>query len=197
MHYAIDPNVNAEAATAHYIIEARGSTFRVKATATGMLSALGHSPTIALPEFEGEIFLSLEAIEKSSLRMVIRADVLTVMDDVSEKDRQEINRKMHQEVLESDSYSEIIYECNKVSGSKSGDGQYAVALNGELTLRGITQTQVVAARVSVNGSNLRATGDFSIRQSDYEIRPVTALGGAIKLKDELKFAFDISGRKQE
>ena len=197
MHYAVDPDTVAEAATAHYIVQASGSTFRVKATATGMLSALGHSPTIALPEFEGEVFFHPDAIEKSSLRMVIRAEALTVMDDVSANDRQEINRKMHQEVLESDSNSEIVYECKSVSGSKSGDGQYRVALNGELTLRGIERTQAVSARVSVAGSTLRATGDFSIRQSDYDIRPVTALVVAIKLKDELKFAFDISARQQE
>jgi hypothetical protein len=43
---------------------------------------------------------------------------------------------------------------------------------------------------------LRATGDFPLRQSDYEIRPVTAAGGTIKLKDELKLSFDISARKQ-
>jgi hypothetical protein len=43
---------------------------------------------------------------------------------------------------------------------------------------------------------LRAAGEFSVRQSDYEIRPVSALGGAVKLKDELKLSFDISARKQ-
>jgi hypothetical protein len=35
-----------------------------------------------------------------------------------------------------------------------------------------------------------------VRQSDYEIRPVSAVGGAVKLKDELKLSFDITARKQ-
>jgi polyisoprenoid-binding protein YceI len=197
VRYAVDPTVVPEATTDHYIINASGSTFRVKATATGMLSSLGHSPTIAIPAFEGDIFVDSEAIEKSSLRIVIRSEALTVTDDMSEKDRQEINRRMQQEVLESDSYSEIIYECNKVSASKSGEGQYWAALNGDLTMHGVQRTQVVSARISVNGSTLRAMGDFSILQSVYDIRPVSALGGAIRLKDELKFSFDISARKRE
>ncbi len=53
MHYAIEPTGTPEVATVHYIIEAQGSTFTVRAFATGLLSALGHDPTIALPEFDG------------------------------------------------------------------------------------------------------------------------------------------------
>jgi len=41
------------------------------------------------------------------------------------------------------------------------------------------------------------TGDFSILQSDYNIALVSVAGGALKLKDELKFAFDIVARKQD
>jgi polyisoprenoid-binding protein YceI len=197
VHYAVDPTVVPEAATDHYIIDASGSTLRVKATATGMLSSLGHSPTISVPSFEGEIFLDSEAIEKSSLRMVVRAETLTVTGDMSEKDRQEIDRRMHEEVLESASYSEIIFECSKVSASKSGERQYWAALNGDLTMHGVKRDQVVSALITVSESTLRAMGDFSILQSAYGIRPVSALGGAIKLKDELKLSFDISARKDE
>jgi polyisoprenoid-binding protein YceI len=76
------------------------------------------------------------------------------------------------------------------------EGQNMVTLNGELTLHGVTRSQPVSARIARNGDMLRATGDFPIRLSDYEIRPVTAAGGTIKLKDELKLWFDISARKQ-
>ena len=196
MHYAIDPTVIPEAATVHYIIETKGSNFKVRAFVAGLLSALGHSPTIAVPDFEGEILLNPAAIEQSSLRMVIRAASLNMTDDVTEKDREEINRKMHEEVLESDSFADIVYECARLSASKTGEGQYWVALNGELTLHGVTRGQPVSAQVSLNGKTLRATGEFSVRQSDYEIRPVSALGGTVRLKDELKLSFDISARKQ-
>ena len=197
MHSVINPKVTAEAATLHYILETKGSTFTVRAFAAGLLSALGHDPVIAIPEFEGEIFLNTEAVEKSSLRLLIPSSSLSVIGDISEKDRDEINRRMHGEVLQSDSYSEIIYDCNRLSASKTGEGQYWAALNGDLELCGIKRNQGVSARITVNGTTLRAMGDFSIRQSDFDIRPVTALGGAVKLKDELKFSFDITARKQD
>lgn len=195
VHYAVEPTTKPEDATVRYFIETKGSTFTVRAFATGLLSAFAHSPTIAIPDFEGEIVLNPDAPEPSSLRMVIRSASLTVTGDVNDKDHQEIDRKMHEEVLESDSFPEIVYECSRASASKTGEGQYWVSLNGKLTLHGVTRYQPVSARVWLNGNTLRATGDFQVRLSDYEIRPVSAAGGTIRLKDELKLTFDISAHK--
>ena len=41
------------------------------------------------------------------------------------------------------------------------------------------------------------SGGFSLRQSDYNIKPVSVAGRALKLKDELKLAFEIVARKPE
>jgi polyisoprenoid-binding protein YceI len=197
VHYAIQPTEKPEGATVRYIIDSKGSIFTVRAFAAGLLSAFAYNPTIAIPDFEGEVSLNPDALEQSSLQIVIHPSALTVTDDISEKDREEINRKMQDEVLESQSFPDIEYECSRVSASQTGGGQYWVALNGDLSLHGVKRSQPVSARVSVNGNTLRAMGEFSIRQSDYEIRPVSAAGGTIKLKDELKLSFDISARKQE
>jgi polyisoprenoid-binding protein YceI len=169
----------------------------VRAFATGLFSALGHSPNIAIADFEGEILFNPEAVENSSLHVVIHSASLTVIDDIREKDRMEINLTMHEEVLESDSYPDIVYECSHMTASKIGEEKYWGTLNGELTLHGVKRSQPVPVRISVNGDVLRATGDFSIRQSDYEIRPVSAAAGTVKLKDELKLSFDISARRQD
>ncbi len=190
------PTAETPQTAVRYTIDAQKSTFTVRAFATGLLSALGHNPTIAIPDFTGEVAVNPVAVEQSSVRIVLQAASLTDTDDIKEKDRAEINRTMHQEVLESDGYPEIVYECSTLTANKTGEGQYALTLNGELTLHGVTRGQPVSARVSLNGDTLRAAGDFSIRQSDYEIRPVSAVGGTIKLKDELKLSFDISARKK-
>jgi polyisoprenoid-binding protein YceI len=178
-----------------YLIDSNRSTFTVRAFATGLLSAFGHSPTISIPDFEGEILFNPEAVEQSSLRIVIHAASLTVTDDIREKDREEINRAMQQDVLESDSYPDIVYEGSRMTASKIGEGQYWGTLNGELTLHGVTRSLPVPVRISLSGDMLRATGEFTVRQSDYEIRPVSAAAGTVKLKDELKFSFDISAHK--
>ena len=181
-----------------YLIDPKGSRFTVRAFATGMLSAFGHNPVIAIPDFQGEIQFGTDTLEDASLRIVIQGASLVVTDDISAKDRQEIERRMHEEVLEADSFPEIIYECPRLSSvQKLGEGLYSVSLDGELALHGVTRSQPVAARVTLKGNRLRTTGEFSMCQSDYGIRPVSAAGGTVKLKDELKLSFDISARKRE
>jgi len=185
-----------QATTVRYLIDAKGSKFTVRAFATGMLSAFAHSPTIAIPDFQGEVQWSSGTLEGASLRLIIQSASLTVTDDINDKDRREIEHKMHHEVLETDGFPEITYECPRVSSiQKMGERLFSVALNGELSLHGVTQNQPVSARVTLKGDALRAAGEFSVRQSDHEIKMVSAAGGTVKLKDELKLSFDITARK--
>jgi polyisoprenoid-binding protein YceI len=183
--------------TVRYLIDAKGSTFTVKATATGMLSAFGHNPTIAIPDFDGEARFASSTLEHASLRLTIQAASLVVTDDISNKDRAEIERRMHDEVLEADGFPEIIYECpGDCPVQKLGEGLYSASLNGELTMHGVTRSQPLSARVTLKEDSLRASGEFAVRLSDYEIRPVSAAGGTVKLKNEIKLSFNISARQQ-
>ena len=93
VHHALNVAETPEAATIRYIIDAKGGKFTVQAFATGLLSVFGHNPNISIPDFEGEISLNPDALEKSSLRLLIHAASLTDTDDISEKDRTEITRK--------------------------------------------------------------------------------------------------------
>jgi hypothetical protein len=60
----------------------------------------------------------------------------------------------------------------------------------------VTRGERLSAQVAVTGDVLRAFGDFAIRQTDYRIQLASVAGGALKLKDELKFTFDIVARKR-
>jgi polyisoprenoid-binding protein YceI len=181
--------------TVHYVIQSAASRFTVQAFASGLLSAFGHNPVIAIPSFSGEVRLS-EEIEKSTLAMTIDATSLKVGTEMKDKDRVELEWQMHENVLESAGYPEIVYRCSRISASKTNEGQYWVALNGELTLHGVTKALTVPARVFVNGDSMRASGNFSLLQSDYDIQLVSVAGGALKVKDEVKFSFEITAQKQ-
>ena len=178
-----------------YLIDSAASKFSVQAFAGGLLSAFGHNPVIAIPSFTGEVQLT-EQVEQSSFIMTIAAGSLRVASDVGEKDRLEIERMMHERVLESVEYPEILYTCSKVSASKTGEGQYWAASNGDLTLHGTTRSLNIPARVSLTGESLRAIGNFTLLQSDFAIELVSVAGGSLKVKDELKFSFDVVARKQ-
>jgi polyisoprenoid-binding protein YceI len=184
-------------ATVRYLIDKRGSTFTVRAFSEGFLAAFGHSPAIAIRDFTGEAQLipGDRGFEGASLRLRIRAESLEVTNDVSDKDRKEIHRRMFEEVLETAAYPEIFYQCDRASASGSPDGRYWVALNGELTLHGVTRPFPVSARVTVTGEMLRAAGEFSLLLSDFDIERPTVAAGAVRIKDEIKASFDIVARK--
>ena len=44
---------------------------------------------------------------------------------------------------------------------------------------------------------LHAFGELTLKQTDYRIKLVAVAGGVIKVKDKLKFSFDLVARKQE
>ena len=110
----------------------------MQAFSTGLLSAFGHDPKIAIRDFQGDAqFTPGQEIKDAQMRLSIRADSLEVVDDITDKDRQDIQHRMHHEVLETDRFPEIVYECSQVTGSSNAD-RYWLVLKGELSLRGIT-----------------------------------------------------------
>lgn len=180
-----------------YRIDTRRSRFVVQAYVTGVLSAFAHSPTIAIRDFTGEAEFVPGTLERASLRLTINADSLESVDDLSTRDRQEIERVTRDEVLETSRYPRITFESDAITGNHITGGMYRVEIAGELSLRGVKGRCSFDAQVLAAPETLRANGEFMLRQSDYGIRPVSAAaifsmsGGTIKLKDEMKLSFDI------
>jgi len=138
-----------------------------------------------------------EKSEARSFHLEIKAVSLAVEDDISDKDRREIERLMHQEVLETSKFPEIRYDADAIAVAPLSEMLFSATLDGRLTLYGVTRSQPVTARVSLLGSMLGASGEFALSQTDYNIKLVSVAGGALKLKNELKFSFEIVARKQE
>ena len=185
-----------ETPTDLYIIDGKASRFTVQAFATGLLARMGHNPTIGIRDFSGEMKFNPDKLEAGSFRLVIKTASLSVQDDITSKDLREMERLMNEEVLETAKFPEILYEAPSISVTKMTDTLCSATLNGKLTLHGVTRNQPIAVRVALLGSMLRASGDFSLDQTDYDIKLVSVAGGALKLKDELKFSFEIVARKQ-
>ena len=111
---------------------------------------------------------------------------------MSDKDRREIEGTTQAQVLETGRYPELTYDCPASRVTAIGPMQLTLA--GDLTLHGVTRPQTVSARVYLAGSTLRGQGEATVRQADFAIRPVSVAGGMLKVKDELKIAFDIVAR---
>jgi polyisoprenoid-binding protein YceI len=180
-----------------YRLVADESRFTVQAFAEGLFSAFGHDPVIAIRDFTGEVEFTPGTLSDAAVRMTIKADSLAVGEEVKEKDRAEIEHLMREDVLETAKYTEIVFKSTSVSASRLGEGRYRARVIGDLTLHGLTQNNLwIQTAVTMSGERLRAQGEFTLKQTDYQIKPVSVAGGTMKVKNELKFSFEIVAEKQ-
>jgi polyisoprenoid-binding protein YceI len=174
-----------------YRIDTARSRFTVQAFSGGLLSAFAHSPTFAVRDFSGEVRLG-DTVEGLELELTVNSDSLELEDRVSASDRKEIESRMRGEVLETSAYREIAYRGRVVRSDTIGQGRYRVVIEGDLTLHGPNRPYRIDAELIVFGDGLRLGGGGTVRMSEFGIRPVTAVGGTIKLKDELRLSFDLA-----
>lgn len=175
-----------------YRIDAAQSRFTVQGEADGLLSMFGHNPLIAICGFGGDVRCVPGTLDGGSLLLLVQANSLAIVNKISDKDRLEIERGMREDVLEIARYPEIVFMSTSISANRASESQFQARINGNLSLHGVTRDQPINAQVTVGGDTLRAQGEFRLRQTDYNIKPVSAVGGTLKLKNELKFAFDIN-----
>jgi len=186
----------SEQGVAHYRLVAEQSMFTVQAFAEGLFSAFGHDPVLAIKDFTGEVQFVPGSFESASVKITIRADSIVLSNEVKEKDRLEIEQTMREQVLEIAKYREIVFVSPNISVIRLAEGRYRARVIGDLTFHGITQKNLwITSEVEISGESLRAKGDFSLKQKDFGIKPFSAAGGTIKLKNELKFSFDIAAEK--
>jgi polyisoprenoid-binding protein YceI len=177
-----------------YVIDPRASRVTVQAFAGGMLGALGHDPTFAARRFTGEVVFDPATPDAASLTLTIKAIALELIDDVSASDRRTIERVLHEEVLASSTFPEIVYRASSAVVTPKGAGQYQVDLAGELTLHGLTRREPVSAHAMISQTMLRAHGELTISQRAFGIHQVSVGGSMLKVKDALSGKFDIVAR---
>lgn len=179
-----------------YRIEPGISKFTARAFAGGMLSAFGHSPTFAVRRFGGEATFDGEG--EGSLELSIESGSLDLLDDVAERDRREILRTMHDEVLETARFPQISSCCSGIRAVRAQHRSGPVRRNAEWFAHAARGHPAAADRGPRGGGEetLRGYGEVAVKRSDYGVKDVAAAGNMIKVKDEVKVSFDIVARRQ-
>ena len=188
---------SSESGVVRYRLVPAQSTFTVQAFAEGLLSAFGHDPVLAIKDFSGEVQFVPGSFEAASVKMTVKADSIVLSTEVKEKDRIEMEQTVREQVLEIAKYPEIVFVSSNISVTKLAEGRYRARVIGDLTFHGATQKNLwITPEVTVSGESLSAKGVFSLKQTDFGIKPFSAAAGTIKLKNELKFSFDIAAEKE-
>lgn len=182
----------ASALMLRYRLDAAQSNFMVRTFSGGLVFFKGHDHFIKVGDFTGEAQLTPTAVNPASLQMTIRADSLAETRDVfTPQQKQIINKEIRELVLETAKYPEIVFKSTEVTGRLAPAGRYQATIGGDLTLHGVTRHIVIPADITLEGNNLRARGEFTINRGDYNVKATSALNGTIRVRDKLKFTFDI------
>jgi polyisoprenoid-binding protein YceI len=182
--------------TRTYTIVPSESAFQVFVGKSGLFSAFAHDHDIGVKSYGGRVVVPEAGASGGSLELEVDATSLEVLDaKTSEEDKKKIFNSMHNEVLESSKHPKITFKSVSVSDVKqTGADTYSLVVNGDLTLRGVTKRIAVPVAATITPQQLRATGKYTLKQTDFGIKPYSAAGGTIKVKNEVVVNFSIAAK---
>ena len=115
---------------------------------------------------------------------------------MSDSDRRSVTRTMlGSQVLNTRQYPKATYSITSVTpldGQAAGlPGRYR--FEGRLSLHGAEQPLRFEAKAEASGTegSLQMRGQFSLKQTDYKMKPYSALYGALQVKDQLTIHGDL------
>ncbi|HEY1921200.1 MAG TPA: YceI family protein [Tepidisphaeraceae bacterium] len=180
-----------------YVVDPRQSHFTVQAFATGILAGFGHSPRFAIQQYEGTFNLDSASQSQSSLSLSVKAASLLLIDQVSEMERAEIHRATLDDVLEVGKYPEISFNGPDIALTQITDCWFRAQIRGDMRLHGVTKPVDIDSQLRLSDGDVRLSGGFELSLADFKIKRVKSVGGLLKVKDELKFEFDLLGHKED
>src|SRR5260370_41520477 len=183
-------------AAQRYTLDASQSKFIAHALRGGLFWFKGHDHLVAAREFTGEAQLNADSIAASSLIITAKTASMEETSSVfTDAQKKIINKELRELVLLPDQYPDIVFKSTNVTGKATGNNQYELKIMGDLTLHGVTRPITIPTKVTVTGNELRAQGEFSIDRSDFKVKATSAFHGLVRVRDKLKFTFDIVGHQ--
>ncbi|HLY59344.1 MAG TPA: YceI family protein [Terriglobia bacterium] len=161
-------------------IDTAKSVITIHVGKTGLFSGAGHEHWVDAPIAYGMLREGVGA----KIEFAVDARTLRIRpDQENEGDQAKVQETMERDVLETGKYPQILFHSTQVTAN----GRRSWSVTGTLELHGVSKT--VAAEVWREGEIY--TGSTRIRQKDFGIKPVSAGGGLVKVKDELNISFKV------
>jgi polyisoprenoid-binding protein YceI len=162
----------------------------------GAFSFAGHTHEIEAPLTSGIVHFDPDNVSRSNVRLEFNAGAMRVTGKgESADDVPKVTQTMlGDQVLDVKKYPAIAFESTAVT-SKGSLTALELTIAGNLTIRGTARPVKTVVAAKIEGDMLTATGKFSIKQTDFGIKPIS-IGGVVKVKDELNIAFTIVARER-
>jgi len=169
-----------------YSLGPAGGVLSIRTTRQGAASKAGHDLRIEVGSWEAEVRLA-DTPEQSAMTLAVDSDSLRVIEgtggikSLTESDKEDIHKTIHKDVLKG---SAIEFRSTEIRGAPGGAG-WSVA--GQLDLNGKQAPLTFDLALADDG---RVTGSAVVKQTDFGMKPYSALFGALKVADEVTVAID-------
>jgi polyisoprenoid-binding protein YceI len=160
----------------------------VKTSRTGLGAKAGHDLTIEVRRWHGTAVIDPADPAACSVEVDVDVGSFEVrqgtggIKPLTDADRAEIKKTIREKILHTERHPTIGFRSTRVGGSAG-----SFTIDGDLTIRGVTQPVVLAGQLTDGG----ARGMATVVQSQWGIRPYSAFLGALRLKDEVDVLFDV------
>ena len=159
----------------------------VRTARAGAAARMGHDLVIDATRWSAALTIDETAPDRSSLQITVDATSFEIREAsggvkaLSDKERGEILKNIAKKVLSTDRHPEIRFASTSVQVTDSG----TVDADGDLTLAGTTKPVQVRINLEDPAGQPTLTATMPLVQSDFGIKPYSAMMGALKVADEV------------
>ena len=165
------------------------SRLDVKTGKSGLFGFAGHSHLIRAHAVAGRVALYPGAVSTSHLELTVPSESLEVLTPPDTAEIRKVTEAMRTQTLHVEQFPRIAFASKEVTPTQGG---YHLLV--ALTLTGVTRDVPIDVVVKTTGDTLRATGTFSVKQTDFGIKPFRGgPGGTVKVADRVTFDFEAVG----
>lgn len=180
-----------------FTIDAAASHVVIHVGKTGLFGFAGHAHEVLAPTVTGRVSVEPDDWQRSSVSLEFDVAAFKVSGQGEPPaDVPQVQQVMlSEQVLDVKRFPTVAFRSRRVSAAPPAANGVVVAIEGELTLHGVTRPLTVHANTTLQAERLATRGSFVIKQTDFGIRPVTAGGGTVKVKDEVQVEFVLEARR--
>ncbi len=162
------------------------SRLEVSTGKAGLLGFAGHEHLIRASGFSGLIVLYPDQPASSHLTVSVATDRLEVLTPPDTEEIRKVTATMREEVLDVSHFPDITLTAQ--AAERAGD---TLRLQGALTIKGQTRELPLVVHVLIGPDTLRANTTFTVKQTDFGIRPYRGgPGGTVRVADRVTFVIE-------
>ena len=177
-------------ATGSYAIGPATGPLTVHTRRGGLGALAGHDLVIEVTRWDGTIRIDTDRIAASAVEVVVDATSLEVREGNGAVPLLAINKseigKTIDKVLGTSKHREMRFRSVAVTPTPGG-----FRVDGDLTIAGVTRPADLAVSVDPDAGHPRGTVTATVVQSEFGIKPYSAMFGALKVLDAVKIHAEV------